>query len=144
MQKMQSQDNGVNMKHFLILSLIAGFVSCSGGSSSGTLITGNLTQSGAVNHSFRHDAGEKIEDVEICALGQCSTTDSEGQWGFEVDTRNVKEATFSIKGHGIDTTTNVEIESGANQIEIEFKHDDGKVEAHSVVADGHEHTADHH
>ena len=115
---------------------------CGGGGSSdsGMLIAGTLTEAGGVTHSkaARHGAGERIEEVEICALGECSTTDSEGQWGIvapeEFDGGNVL---FSVVGHGIDTTLVVDIPEGASEVSLDLQHlEDGTIEAEHITADG--------
>ncbi len=91
-----------------------------------------------------HGAGEFLENIEICAVGECSKTDANGRWGFASEaTFAGGDIAFTIKGHGIDTTTIITVPSGADNVEIEFEnHGTEGVHAHSVVVDGVE-TAQH-
>ncbi len=129
------------------LLLLLSTAACSGSSSdSGTLIQGTLTEAGGADHAarfLRHETGEHIDGVEICALGECSTTDAEGQWGFVVNTKNVDKALFTVKGHGINTTAVIEITPEADTITIALDHvAGGHIEPSSIKVDGVE-THDH-
>lgn len=123
---------------------------CGGSSGSGTLIEGTVTEAGGAAHDtrafLRHGAGERIGGVEVCALGECSVTDDQGQWGFEVsEFPDSKDVLFSFDGHGILTTTIVTIPHEADEVFISFDHvEGGVVEASSVVVDGHDHGAHDH
>ena len=124
-------------KLFVIFSLA--LISACGGSSSGAgvLIEGILTEGGgAADHSLslKHAAGENIEEVKICALGKCSHTDGQGQWGFVVNPDFTGgEVLFSIDGHGINTSTVVNIPEGADSLFIHFEHvAGGKVALHHM------------
>ena len=134
--------------------LVAG---CGGGSSSdsdsGTLISGSLNQGAeAAGHglALKHGAGEHIESVQICALGGCSTTDVEGQWGFvTAETFEGGDVEFTVRGHGIDTRSMVTLPGGAGEIVIAFEHLDGVVTAETITADGaavevHDHSTHEH
>jgi hypothetical protein len=102
------------------------------------LIEGKLTEGGGTAHKlFKHSAGETIEDVKICALGSCSTTDSMGQWGFSAP-KSFKggEVLFSIDGHGINTKTAVDIPMDAKEVFVHFEHNDGMVKVHHMDVDG--------
>ncbi|MCC6954992.1 MAG: hypothetical protein IT290_12815 [Deltaproteobacteria bacterium] len=128
----------------LSLLLLSSLAACGGGSSSdsddGMLITGTLSQGAtAAGHSLmlKHDAGEHIDEVSICALGECSTTDSEGQWGFvasPVFKGGLVE--FSVNGHGIATTSVVDVPTDSREVSIAFVHSAGIVTAESMTADG--------
>ena len=124
---------------FICISLQA----CGGGSSdSGMLIEGTLTEAGGADHSrslvLKHGEGQPIENVEICALGECSTTDGQGQWGFVADeTFTGGEVLFTIIGHGIDTTTALTISEGVQEVFLDFQHvEGGHVEAAHITIDG--------
>ncbi len=118
--------------------------SCGGGSSSdsGVIIEGTLTEAGGAAHNtslnLKHSSGQTIENVEVCALGECSTTDGEGQWGFGIQNKLAGgDIQFTIKGHGIDTQTVVSLPSSANSVFIDFKHvEGGLVNADHVTVDG--------
>lgn len=129
------------------LSLIASLCclsACGGGSSdSGMLIEGRLTQGETGGHlesaQLRHGAGETIAEVAICALGECSTTDSNGQWGFVADeSYKGGDIVFTITGHGIDgTRITAPIPLGASSVVINFvRGENDDVEIDSLVADG--------
>lgn len=123
--------------------LSAALTACGGGSSdSGMLIEGTLTEAGGAGHdrvlTHAHSAGQRIENVQVCALGECSVSDAQGQWGFVAGSNFAGgEVAFSIEGHGISTTSVVDIPAGANEVFIDFQHvEGGAVEAHHVTADG--------
>ena len=126
---------------FLTLTALS---ACSGGGSSdsGMLIEGSLTEAGGASHSRivqpKHSAGQRIENVEICALGECSVTDGEGQWGFVAGEGFAGGAVlFTIEGHGIDTSTVVNIPAGANDIFLDLAHlPGGVVHAQHITVDG--------
>ncbi len=115
------------------------FSGCGGGSSdSGMLIEGTLTEAGGANEArfmshLLHSAGERIENVEICALGACSTTDSSGQWGFEVEPMT-GEVLFTIQGHGIDETSTATIPTGAEDVVVDLRHVPGGIVTAQVVS----------
>lgn len=128
-----------------LASFTAVYLSACGGSSGndGIVFQGELTQGEvAVAHSMefslKHGAGEKIEMVEVCALGECSTTDSGGNWGFvapEVFTGGAVE--FSIKGHGIDTLVSLDVPEGARDVFVHFERGKGSmVKVHHLMVDG--------
>ena len=128
---------------YALLSMLICFVGCGGGSSDsdGVAFSGLLTQGEAASHdssnSLRHDKGENIEEVEICALGECSVTDTQGLWGFVADQSFTGGTVlFTIKGHGIDTQSTVEIPTGASDVDIHFENVAGQIELHHLVVDG--------
>lgn len=116
--------------------------SCGGGGSSdsGMVIEGQLTQGGGVAHSaaLRHGAGENIENVSVCALGECSVTDSEGRWGFVApEGFTGGEVLFNIDGHGLLTSTIVPVPDNASVVEISLlRVGTNEVAISDIVADG--------
>jgi hypothetical protein len=127
----------------------------SGSSGSNILIEGTLTEGAGIIHSsmhqlrnescwLKHSAGQRIEEVEICALGKCSTTNLEGEWGFFVSEIAVSPVEFSIKGHGIDTFVAVELEQANRHVFIHFEHVEGAVSVHHMFIDNDHHKDDHH
>ena len=136
------------MKKLLSVLFITLLTACgSSGSSDGMLIEGTLTEAGGAAHKqfFKHAENQKIEEVTICALGQCSITDTDGQWGFVVSKDFTGgHAEFTVNGHGINTTSSIHIPENAQNVFIELQHvEGGKVEAHKITADGVE-QEDHH
>jgi hypothetical protein len=129
-----------------VLSFSFSLTACGGGSSgsSGTLIEGTLTEAGGAAAAesrslmLRHSSGQRIEDVQICALGECSTTDGEGQWALVTgDVFAGGEVLFTVKGHGIDTTAVVAIPNSAREVFVDFQHvEGGAIEAQHVTVDG--------
>jgi hypothetical protein len=112
-----------------------------GGDSDGVVFEGTLTQGESVAHDSRikpkHSAGEKIGEVTVCALGSCSETDSNGQWGFLVEGDfSGGDVAFSFDGHGIATTTIVEVPAGAKNVEIDFLNEGGTIHTHEFLVDG--------
>jgi hypothetical protein len=134
----------LNILSYSLITLTAVVLTACGGSSGndGIVFQGELTQGGVAAHSMslsaKHGAGEKIEMVEICALGECSTTDDGGNWGFvapEVFTGGAVE--FSIKGHGIDTLVSLTVPEGAQDVFVHFERGEGSsVKVHHLVVDG--------
>lgn len=135
------------MKNKLILfSLIFALVACgggSGGSDNTTVFQGTLVQGPEATARLAHEAGEKIEGVQICALGTCSTTDGNGQWGFGLETPP-SAIEFSAIGHGINSSWVIEIPATAKDVTIELENHPEGVHAHSVLADGVEVLDTHH
>lgn len=133
---------------FVALSCLV-LASCGGSgggdSESGTVFEGVLIQGEGVVHAERdvvaqvsHGAGEFLENIEVCALGECSKTDANGRWGFATASRFAGgEVLFSIVGHGIDTTVVLDVPSGAENVVVELEnHGAEGVHAHSVLVDG--------
>lgn len=120
-------------------------LSACGGSSSGNddlLIQGTLKQGSSAGHSaelalpLKHGAGEPIEEVQICAAGDCTITDLEGKFGLVVDQAVAgTEVLFDINGHGIDTQTVVAIPSGVSEFEVELERHGDEVHSHSESTD---------
>jgi hypothetical protein len=126
------------------LLILASLISCGGGGSSdsGMLIQGTLIEAGGAGHdralTHAHSSGQFIENVQICALGECSTTDAQGKWGFvAADNFEGGDVEFSFDGHGIATTSVVNIPVGASDVIIDFQHvEGGAVQAKHVTVDG--------
>ena len=135
-------------------------ISTSGGGS-GAVIQGSLTEGGGTNNgsgsgggvvtagsgvitgrnvvpSVMHSAGEPLEKVQVCVLGQCSTTDGLGQWGMAApDSFAGGDALFTVNGHGIDSSLVVTLPIGASDIVVTLVHQPGAgVSASRVTADG--------
>ncbi|HMO01451.1 MAG TPA: hypothetical protein PKD37_04830 [Oligoflexia bacterium] len=131
--------------------------SCGGSSSdSGILLKGKLTEGGGAHHSamLKHAPGQPIEEVKICALGRCSTTDLQGLWGFFAPSDfNGGPALFLIDGHGIKAQTAVTVPT-VNDGESVFIHferrSDSDVIVHHIDIESsgsdhnHDHSADEH
>lgn len=139
------KSNRTNISFISALLVFASLSACGGGggsSDSGMLIEGTLTEAGGAGHDrkliYAHTSGQRIENVEVCALGKCSTSDAQGQWGFVApDSFNGGDVEFSIDGHGITTTSVVNIPAGASDVFIDFQHvEGGAVEAHHITVDG--------
>lgn len=132
------------------VGLIVGLLPCcvvgcgGGGSSSGsTVVEGTLTEEGGAEHTGRqvlkHGVGEHIGEVTICALGECSVTDSEGRWGFAADVTG-GDVHFTVNGHGIDTSFVTDLPPGAENIFLDLGHVEGKiVQVQHMFVDGVEH-----
>lgn len=126
---------------FVLLALT--LTACGGSSSdSGTLIEGTLTEAGGAGHRIaallRHSEGARIEDVVICALGECSVTDGEGQWGFVIPGNFPGgDVLFTIEGHGIDTESTFSIPANASEVVLDLVHvAGGLVTATHMTVDG--------
>lgn len=127
---------------FFGLSLVSacGGGSGGGGSSESVVFEGQLTQGATANHSasrVKHGAPEPIENVKVCALGRCSSTDGEGQFGFVApDDFRSGEVLFSIDGHGKLAETIVSIPEAKN-IYIHFESSTATdLHVNNLTADG--------
>ncbi len=126
--------------NIFLLSFCTALLSACGGSDSskGILIEGSLSQGSKSSHKvFKHSAGEHISQIEICALGKCSTTDAEGQWGFVINTNFPGgEIAFKLTGHGIETSTVVNIPIAEENVLINFSNEAGTVVVEEMLIDG--------
>lgn len=102
------------------------------------MLEGTLTQGAEVEHSrVAHGAGQAIENVEICALNVCSTTDGNGRWGFLAESFSGGTVMISIQGHGIDARTPVEVPADARDMIVELVNlGENTVRADSVIVNG--------
>jgi hypothetical protein len=132
----------------LLTSLTFTFGCGSSSSSSDTVFEGTLTQGDEAGERSvaSHGANDNIGEVNICALGQCSITDDQGQWGFSIGERFPGGVvTFSFKGHGMSAQTDVQIPEGSRDVYIHFENQNDKVAVHHmtvneerVEAEGHD------
>ncbi|MES2462702.1 MAG: hypothetical protein V4671_19140 [Armatimonadota bacterium] len=142
-----------NLVALLSTSLVFLQSGCGGGGSDGDggsldselLIEGTLTEAGGggADHSrafvFKHSEGNRLGNVQVCALGKCSTTDDKGQWSFAVDDKDFAGGNLqlSLTGHGIDTSTSVNVPKGSNQVFLQLHHVEGaRIIANHVTIDG--------
>jgi hypothetical protein len=120
------------------------------------VLSGLLTQGKAADHrslQLRHGENEGIEEVTVCALEQCSVTDGQGQFGFQLDESFAGgDVLFTLRGHGIDDSLVVKLPAGADEVEVHFENDsNNKVKLHHMTVldddssedDSHEHSGDH-
>lgn len=131
------------LRSIALLALCSILSACGGssGSSNEVLIEGTLTENGGAAHKYavlKHGSGQKIEEVTICTLGECSTTDSEGQWGFVVTDQALgTDVLFTVNGHGIATQTVVSLPAYGEEIFISFDHvAGGVVEVSNMLING--------
>jgi hypothetical protein len=132
----------VNCKALLLCFVSALSIGCNGSSSNdGIVFQGQLTQGDAVAHAeatSKHGAGQNIENVEVCALGECSTTDDGGNWAFvapEVFTGGSVE--FTLNGHGLQTNVLVDVPEGSRDVFAHFERQGGNtVVVHHLMIDG--------
>jgi hypothetical protein len=133
----------------LSLSAAMALTGCGGGSSSdGTVFEGTLTQTGTGHKvaavARKHAVGSRIENVKICILGECSITDSEGQWGINVDNFTGGNVVVSIDGHGIATTASASIPSTAKDVVMGLGRDGNVVTIDTLIIDGTDHSGHDH
>ena len=139
----------MHKKIIFTLSLV--FLSACGGSggdsSDGIVFEGELTQGAEDSHTARtkHGEGEGIEDVKICALGRCSTTDGTGMFGFSApDSYTGGDVEFTISGHFTEAKVVVSVPTNAKDVFIHFeKHSSTEVIVHHLMIDGVRIDSDH-
>ena len=106
------------------------------------LITGTLTEAGGDTHStglsLIHSSGERIQGVQVCLLGECSKTDSEGQWGMVAPEAFLGgHVEISVSGHGIEGGVLAHVPEGAHEVSLTLEHvADGSVTIESMQVDG--------
>lgn len=135
-------------KKILVCSLISVLLcSCGGGGSGdGMLIEGTLVEGRGVSHSAaRHAAGESIENVSVCALGDCSITDPDGRWGIIApEDFPGGEVLISVNGHSIDASLTIDVPHGARHVNAALLRVDEGVALASLTVDGASEDDDHH
>lgn len=118
----------------LAISSLALLFSACGGSGSGddsrVLLQGTLTENGGAEHSrtafLRHGAGARIGAVEICGLGECFTTDDDGQWLILLPEEfKGGEVLLTVNGHGIASSVVVSLPGGITEALVELSHVEG-------------------
>ena len=137
------------MKKILALSLLltlTTLTACGGGGSgsSGTVIEGTLTQKGSVVHSektanivnAKHSDGERIGDVKICILNECSITDDNGQWGVNINDFAGGDLTIILDGHGINASTQISLPATAKDVSVDLGRDANKITVEKLIVDG--------
>ena len=139
------------MRFSVAFSIFAIFFAsaCGGGSGSdGVVFQGTLTERGGGHSSdkiaLKHSAGQRIGDVKVCILGECSITDEQGQWGVNVGEFAGGGVTIVLEGHGINTSAVTEIHSGARDIYMDLNHARGVVSITNLTIDGEDHTGHQH
>jgi len=134
----------------LLLSLVFSLSACGGGSSSdGVVFQGTLTKRGE-SHSAeeiaqaKHSSGQRIGEVKICILGECSITDDEGQWGVNVDKFTGGDVTVLVEGHGINSSVVTNIPDSPRDIMMDLEHSKNVISIAKLVIDGEDHTGHTH
>jgi len=130
----------------LLVSLCA---ACGGGGSSdGTVFQGTVTEQGAGHAAMtivpKHSAGQRIGDVKVCVLGECSITDSEGQWGVNVSNFTGGDVAVVLDGHGISATVSTNIPASAKEVQMDLDHKGEEVTISKLLIDGEDHTGHSH
>lgn len=109
--------------------VVAGCGGSSSSSEGGVLLEGTLTEGSGATHGarlvLRHAAGQRIEDVQICALGRCSVTDDDGQWGFYVNQASYGITGFAVTGHGIDAGFEADLTGVTSEGVFDLEHVEG-------------------
>lgn len=135
----------------LALSVVFMCAACGGGGSSsdGVVFQGTLTEQGS-GHSAgfmaaaKHSAGQRIEDVKVCILGECSITDGEGQWGVNVGGFSGGDVTVVVDGHGINSSVAANLPASARDVVIDLDHAENVISIATLLIDGEDHTGHDH
>ncbi len=134
----------------LIIGTFCAACNGGGGGPDGTIIQGTLTQSGyghtdnGATMSAKHAPGERIEDVKICILDQCSITDGAGQWGLNLENFVGGEVAITIDGHGIDSQATVSLPASALDVYIDLGRDGNVITIDKLLIDGEDHSGHDH
>ncbi len=119
-----------------------------GGSSDGTVFQGTVTERGTGHVSMasvpKHSAGQRVGDVKVCVLGECSITDSEGQWGVNVSNFKGGDVAIVLDGHGISASVLTNIPDSAREVQMDLDHEGKEVTIAKLVIDGEDHTEHSH
>jgi hypothetical protein len=145
---------GVFMKMMKMRALFASLLismcaACGGGGSSdGTVFQGTVTERGAGHSAMaiapKHSAGQRIEGVKVCVLGECSITDGNGQWGVNVSNFTGGDLAIVLDGHGISASVSTNIPASARDVEVELDHTGDEVTIARLLIDGDDHTGHSH
>lgn len=141
---------GIRLFCPVFLCLVSTFAACGGGSgsSNGTVVQGTLTERGTGHSKMaiqaKHSSGQRIGDVKICVLDECSITDDLGQWGVNIDNFPGGDITVVIDGHGISTSVSTNVPASAKDIEMDLDHAGNQVTIAKLMIDGEDHTGHSH
>jgi hypothetical protein len=137
------------MRGLRFMALMALFITgCNGGGGSdsdGVVFEGTLTERGGT-HAMqemviaKHSAGQQLEEVKVCILGECSLTDGMGQWGVQVSGFTGGDIAISVVGHGIDTSVVANVPASARTVTLELDHNGNVVSVAKMTIDGVDHT----
>jgi hypothetical protein len=115
----------------VLLLLGAGCGSSS--SNDGVLFRGTVTQGEEKkSNMLAHEVGERLPGVQICALGNCDTTNNSGIWSFTFNGARDNHILFTVREHGADTSFLLNIPEQAKRVDIEKL-------LHTEVGDHHGH-----
>lgn len=134
----------------VFLCLVFSLAACGGGSrsSDGTVVQGTLTERGTghskVGIQAKHSSGERIGDVKVCVLDECSITDDLGQWGVNIENFPGGDITVVLDGHGISTSVSTNVPASAKDIEMDLDHAGNQVTIAKLMIDGEDHTGHSH
>jgi hypothetical protein len=135
----------------VLACLASAATACGGGGSSadGVIFEGTLTQTGlghssAATVATKHAPGVRIENVKICILGECSLTDSIGQWGLQVPDFGDGDVAITVNGHGIDSAVSVDIPASAKEVTIALGRDSNTITVTRLIIDGEDHSGHDH
>ncbi len=138
----------MNTKFLTILGVLMLNACGGGGGSDGKVFEGLLTQGEGISHSQRlgslkqeyskHGEDQAIEEVKVCALGRCSSTDSNGTFGFSGPSEfKGGDILFTFEGHGIVAEKVINIPEAANSVFIHFEtNGSDKVSLHHMDVNG--------
>jgi hypothetical protein len=90
----------------------------------------------ALNLSAKHSSGERLEGVRVCIYDTCSVTDINGRWGLNLSDLNTDLVTITVKGHGIDSQVQLEVDPGAEDVNVDLAHNSNSITVESLVVDG--------
>jgi hypothetical protein len=145
----------ITISFFVVSSL-----GCGGSSGAdGSIIHGRLTQLSAGAHGeesdsakissadqlqLRHSEGQDIDGVKICLLGECSLTDSDGEWGVNVSEIPAGDILLTAQGHGIDSSVIINVPAGAGDVTVDLGNSAEGISVTALVVDGEDHTEHDH
>jgi len=110
------------------------------GDNSDLVLEGRVVQGDKVasSHRVKHASGAPLEKLNVCAIERCSTTDSNGLFGFSIP-RNFSGESIqvSVRGHGIDATFVINYPKGVEVLNLGLESDSSKdVHIEEIFADG--------
>lgn len=133
--------NKINL--FLTFLPLAFLISCgsSGGDGGSKVIEGQLTEGVGDAHTesrIKHGVDEPIEEVEVCSLGRCSKTDSQGMFGFSVsDDFKGGDILLTVAGHETNSEIVINFPENVSTLFVHLeRHSSTEVEIHHLIHDG--------
>ena len=129
----------------VVLALLVCGCNGGGSDSGGVVFEGTLTERGEGHAAeallvAKHSAGQRIEGVKVCVVGECSVTDGMGQWGVHLSEFPGGDVSVSADGHGISASVVANVPATAGTVTLDLDHSGNSLTIAKMLIDGQDHT----